>query len=654
MKNMEHWFLAGMLLCVLVIDSSADSTVTFTEHILDTAAYGANSIYACDVDGDGDTDILSASIDDDKIKWYRNDGNKNFTSYVISANADGAYSVYACDVDDDGDMDVLSASYTDNKIAWYENNGSQFFTEHVISTAANGAYSVHAFDIDGDGDMDVISGGYDGNKVAWYENNGAEVFTTHVMSTFNSGRSVYACDIDGDGDGDILAASHWNDETILYKNNGGKTFSMLDIDKNFDNPSSLYAIDIDGDEDMDILSTSSSAKKIICYVNDGSANFTIDTIAEDLSSPRSVYACDINLDGDMDVLSVGGSYSSVGLTWYENDGNENFTSNVIANNTYYGSFYAVFAADIDGDGDMDVLRADKGDNNIKWYENMLPALITYQDRDSVKSDTTEHTFVMDNDPVGTMDTIITTTKVDTITDITFHLRDTYNHGKFMESVTCSVSIDKRGEVRSQNEVTKPYQLPYDLVSHDVVTSDTIELTFITDNDPTGTMDTIVTTTVVDSITDSIWIITDTLLNSDTIGTSDPVFKSVLIWFDTLSVSDEVKSYQNDSATAIEQFETVQGSESIIFVPNPVSLEDEEISFVVPKTLRGRLTVAILDNLGNVIDFREFNSASGNGYRWDLRNESGVPVSPGMYLAVIKVEQNDGSKKTFTRSVGVRK
>ena len=42
---------------------------------------------------------------------------------MISTNADGARSVYAIDVDGDGDVDVLSASLLDNKIAWYENDG---------------------------------------------------------------------------------------------------------------------------------------------------------------------------------------------------------------------------------------------------------------------------------------------------------------------------------------------------------------------------------------------------------------------------------------------------------------------------------------------------------------------------------------------------
>ena len=65
-----------------------------------------------------------------------------FTESVISTSAYDATSVYAADVDGDGDMDVLSASYSDDKIAWYENDGSGSFTEHAISTSAYNAFSV--------------------------------------------------------------------------------------------------------------------------------------------------------------------------------------------------------------------------------------------------------------------------------------------------------------------------------------------------------------------------------------------------------------------------------------------------------------------------------------------------------------------------------
>ena len=43
---------------------------------------------------------------------------------TITTTADAAHSVFAVDVDGDGDMDVLSASSSDDKIAWYETEGS--------------------------------------------------------------------------------------------------------------------------------------------------------------------------------------------------------------------------------------------------------------------------------------------------------------------------------------------------------------------------------------------------------------------------------------------------------------------------------------------------------------------------------------------------
>ena len=48
--------------------------VPFTEQVISTTAERAYSVFATDVDGDGDTDVLSASVNDDKIAWYESDG----------------------------------------------------------------------------------------------------------------------------------------------------------------------------------------------------------------------------------------------------------------------------------------------------------------------------------------------------------------------------------------------------------------------------------------------------------------------------------------------------------------------------------------------------------------------------------------------------
>ncbi|MEJ2052269.1 MAG: FG-GAP-like repeat-containing protein, partial [Calditrichota bacterium] len=107
---------------------------------------------------------------------YENKGNQNISAHTINNNVDYAQSVYAADVDGDGEMDVLSASsgqypYS-SEIAWYKNDGNENFTHYNITNSAKDAMSVYAIDRDGDGDMDVLSASYSDNKIAWYENLG--------------------------------------------------------------------------------------------------------------------------------------------------------------------------------------------------------------------------------------------------------------------------------------------------------------------------------------------------------------------------------------------------------------------------------------------------------------------------------------------------
>ncbi len=41
-----------------------------SQQVIATNAVGATSVFATDLDGDGDGDVLSASTDDDKVAWY--------------------------------------------------------------------------------------------------------------------------------------------------------------------------------------------------------------------------------------------------------------------------------------------------------------------------------------------------------------------------------------------------------------------------------------------------------------------------------------------------------------------------------------------------------------------------------------------------------
>jgi len=61
------------------------------------------------------------SREDWRISWYENEAMRILSPHTITTGANGATSVYAVDVEGDGDMDVLSASFSDSKLAWNEN-----------------------------------------------------------------------------------------------------------------------------------------------------------------------------------------------------------------------------------------------------------------------------------------------------------------------------------------------------------------------------------------------------------------------------------------------------------------------------------------------------------------------------------------------------
>ncbi|MFA4853555.1 MAG: FG-GAP-like repeat-containing protein [Bacteroidales bacterium] len=333
----------------------------------DFSTDGATSVFAIDLDGDGFIDILSASGLDDKIAWYKNDGQQNFTAHVISNHTDYAYCVYAIDLDGDKDIDVLSASDQDHKIAWYENDGQQNFTAHVISNNANGANKVFAIDLDGDEDIDVLSSSWYDDKVAWYENDGSQNFIEHTISTTADGaRSVYACDIDGDLDIDVMSTSLHDSTIAWYENNGEEVFTTHILDSTAASAISIKSVDMDGDNDIDIVAASSGDNTIKWFENKGNLIFESHIITTNAKQVSEIVAIDIDNDRDIDVAFA--SWKDNSISWCENLGDQSFQEHIIDNNV--PSAYAIYAIDIDNDDDVDLLSASYAGDKILWHDNL--------------------------------------------------------------------------------------------------------------------------------------------------------------------------------------------------------------------------------------------------------------------------------------------
>ena len=367
-----------------------DPIIGWTSRIITTAAHDANSVFAIDIDNDGNIDVLSTSYDiisgsNDKVAWYENNGSSppGWTNYTIATSANKPESVYAIDIDNDNDIDVLSASISDDKIAWYENDGSSppNWAAHNISTSADHAYAVYAIDMDKDNDIDVLSASIQDSKIAWYENNGSSPpsWTTHIISSSaNFPTSVFAIDLDNDTDIDVLTTLGIGDKVVWYENNGSSppswtTYTITTIDA----PQSLYAIDLDNDSDIDVVSGSTTDNKIEWYENDGNStpNWTTHIISNSVMKPVSFYAIDIDDDNDIDVVSALSNNNSI--TWHENNGSSppNWTTHTIS--TSVDGPMSVYAIDIDHDSDIDVVSASYQDNKITWHEsNSTPANTT--------------------------------------------------------------------------------------------------------------------------------------------------------------------------------------------------------------------------------------------------------------------------------------
>jgi len=373
-------FKNSLLLLILMFNVNTYAQIDFEEHVvldLNSAVLWPLQVHSVDIDNDGDMDLLSASAYDNKIAWYENtNGLGSFgPQKIISTSLDYAGSVYAADLDDDGDMDVLSSSWGDDKIAWYENTDGEgtFGAQQVISTNAGTAYSVYASDIDGDGDIDVLSASRGDNKIAWYENiDGLGSFSNEriIAITPNMANSVYASDLDGDGDMDVLSGSSWG-EIAWYRNTDGEgAFDNAQvITADIEGSPSVITSDLDGDGDLDVLITSEHESKIAWFENtNGLGTFgTQQVITTNQSGILSIFSTDLDNDGDMDVL--GASNVDDKLAWYENtDGEGTFGAQQIINSSTDGAC-SIYASDIDGDGDMDAISASRVDDKISWYEN---------------------------------------------------------------------------------------------------------------------------------------------------------------------------------------------------------------------------------------------------------------------------------------------
>lgn len=239
-------------------------------------------------------------------------------------------------------------------------------------------------DLDNDGDFDLLLGGYYGT-INYYENTGtaaAPTFGSAVANPFGLTSAYYyafitTADLDDDGDIDILVGEYYGN--ILYYENTGTATSpafAAPVSNPFGiNTGSLLdmptLVDIDDDGDYDILSCSIiyGGNPVMTFMeNTGTASspafaapqsnpFGITGNASYFQNPTTA---DLDGDGDFDLLTAE-NYGT--FAYYENTGTASSPAFAAPQVNPFGlvdsvsNFMFPELVDIDNDGDFDVLGA---------------------------------------------------------------------------------------------------------------------------------------------------------------------------------------------------------------------------------------------------------------------------------------------------------
>ena len=336
-------------------------------------------VLTAEIDGDSFVDVIYGANSGNVVGWFKNiEGSENFEEVnVIDGDFSDIRGVIAADLDGDNDIDILATSVSQDRAFWYENldGAGTFGTRQNFSVTLDGAYGIIAADLDEDGDQDVVVSVDNEDKIVWFENTDGQgnFGPEHVITSAGTiGRDIAAADIDGDGDQDVLSTWGGTAKVTWFENLDG--LGSFGVQQEIVSPgqaaNSVFTIDMDGDLDVDVLTSSPIDNSISWFENlDGNGNFGSEQIVSNqVELAWEATGADLDDDGDMDVISVSAAQNEV--SWFENlDGNGNFGVKQIITTDALAVLSAA-TGDLDSDGDMDVLSASQVDDKIAWYENL--------------------------------------------------------------------------------------------------------------------------------------------------------------------------------------------------------------------------------------------------------------------------------------------
>jgi len=357
---------------------SALATVSFTAAAPYASASKTYAIFAGDLDGDGDLDLVAANETDNSVSVFLNNGAGVFTR-LGAPYPTGAYptGIALADFNHDNIPDVVTADYHGNSVSVLLGAASHtgaLAAQKTYPTVAGGETSTLAVgDLNGDGKLDVIA--TNPLRASFSEflgrGDGTLAPAIDVPVGITSAAQPYSAaigDFDGNGANDVAIADVTSRAIIVRLGNGDGTFQpeVPYADKG-EGAYILIARDVNLDGKLDLVCANRGSDNVTVLLGRGDGTFrkAIVSTTGKLTGPYSIAVADFNQDGVPDVVTA--NFMTGNATVLLGVGDGSFEAPIDAGPTSSGTgrfSYGVAAGDFNGDGKPDIAVANPDDANI--------------------------------------------------------------------------------------------------------------------------------------------------------------------------------------------------------------------------------------------------------------------------------------------------